>query len=60
MNDGKVVSNTDVEWINMNYIPFGEKSMLMVIKMYQETADFDVVIKHDILYDLIKVIFNNS
>lgn len=57
LTDGKIISNTDLEWINMNYIPFGEKSMAMVIKMYQGTADLDVVIKNDILYELIKVKF---
>lgn len=55
MSDGKIISSTEVEWVNMNYIPFGEKSMAMVIKMYQETAELDVVIKNDILYELIKV-----
>lgn len=34
--------------------------MVMLIKMYQETADIDVVIKHDILYELIKVTFIND
>lgn len=58
LNDGKIISNTELEWVNMNYIPFGEKSMMMLIRMYQETADLDVVIKHDILYELIKV--NNN
>lgn len=53
--DGKVMINNEIEWVNMNYIPFGEKSMLMLIRMYQETADLETVINNDILYELIKV-----
>uniref|UniRef100_A0A336JYA7 Protein MON2 homolog n=1 Tax=Culicoides sonorensis TaxID=179676 RepID=A0A336JYA7_CULSO len=50
------ISSNEIEWVNMNYIPFGEKSMLMLIRIYQQTADQEVVIKNDILFDLIKSI----
>lgn len=48
-------NNSSVELISMNYIPFGEKAMTMVVKLYQKTAADEMVIKEQILHEIIKV-----
>jgi hypothetical protein len=45
-----------IEWVSMNYIPFGEKSMSVAVKLYQQTASDDKVIEGQILHELIKAL----
>uniref|UniRef100_A0A1L8DV77 Protein MON2 homolog n=1 Tax=Nyssomyia neivai TaxID=330878 RepID=A0A1L8DV77_9DIPT len=44
------------EWIGMNYIPFGEKSLGVVVKLYKQTASDDTVIQSAILHEIIRAI----
>lgn len=41
------------EWSTMNYVPFGEKSIVMVVKLYEKTADNSDVINANVLHDII-------
>lgn len=41
------------DWVTMNYIPFGEKAMLMTVKLYEKTAENPEVISSDILHGII-------
>lgn len=50
-------NNSSVELISMNYIPFGEKAMTMFVKLYQKTAADELVVKEQILHEIIKVCF---
>jgi hypothetical protein len=43
------------EWITMNYVPFGEKALSMVVNLYQETAHDMSVIQFNILHNIIEV-----
>jgi hypothetical protein len=45
-----------IEWVSMNYIPFGEKSMSVAVKLYQQTADDPKVIEGQILHEIIKAL----
>ena len=47
--------NIIVEWISMNYIPFGEKALTVAVKLYQQTANESVVVEGQILHEIIKV-----
>lgn len=53
--NGESANNGEGEWVNMNYIPFGEKSMNMLVKLYQQTAELKVVIEGNILHEIVKV-----
>lgn len=45
-----------IEWVSMNYIPFGEKSMSVAVKLYQQTASDAKVIEGQILHEIIKAL----
>lgn len=45
-----------IEWVSMNYIPFGEKAMSVAVKLYQRTASEETVIEGHILHEIIKAL----
>ncbi|XP_058057960.1 protein MON2 homolog [Anopheles bellator] len=45
-----------VEWVSMNYIPFGEKALTVAVKLYQQTAHEPTVIEGQILHEIIKAL----
>uniref|UniRef100_A0A1B0CMD8 Protein MON2 homolog n=1 Tax=Lutzomyia longipalpis TaxID=7200 RepID=A0A1B0CMD8_LUTLO len=49
-------SSSNQEWISMNYIPFGEKSLSVVVKLYKQTASDDNVIQSAILHEIIRAL----
>lgn len=49
-------ANSNVEWVSMNYIPFGEKSLSVAIRLYQQTASLPVVIENAILHEIVKTV----
>jgi hypothetical protein len=53
-NRKRNVPTNTIEWVSMNYIPFGEKSMSVAVKLYQQTADDPKVIEGQILHEIIK------
>lgn len=50
------VSTSSFEWVSMNYIPFGEKSLSIAVKLYQQTASDERVIEGQILHEIIKAL----
>lgn len=48
--------NTTVEWVSMNYIPFGEKALTVAVKLYQQTANEETVIEGQILHEIVKTL----
>lgn len=48
-------NNSTVEVVSMNYIPFGEKSITICVKLYQCTATEESVMQEHILHEIIKV-----
>lgn len=49
-------TSTNTEWVSMNYIPFGEKSLTVAVKLYQLTAEKRTVIDAGILHSIIKAL----
>ena len=45
-----------IEWVSMNYIPFGEKALSVAVKLYQQTASDERVIEGQILHEIIKAL----
>lgn len=45
-----------IEWVSMNYIPFGEKAMSVAVKLYQQSADDAKVIEGQILHEIIQAL----
>lgn len=45
-----------IEWVSMNYIPFGEKALSVAVKLYQHTASDERVIEGQILHEIIKAL----
>ncbi|XP_028146572.1 protein MON2 homolog [Diabrotica virgifera virgifera] len=41
------------DWVTMNYVPFGEKAVSMVVKLYEKTAENNEVISANILREII-------
>jgi hypothetical protein len=41
--------------VTMNYVPFGEKALTMVVNLYQQTAHDMSVIQFNILHNIIEV-----
>lgn len=52
----QVPSGNGVEWVSMNYIPFGEKALTVAVKLYQQTANDEAVIDGQILHEIIKAL----
>ncbi|XP_037957121.1 protein MON2 homolog isoform X2 [Teleopsis dalmanni] len=46
-------NNASVEVVSMNYIPFGEKSISICVKLYQSTATEESVMQEHILHEII-------
>ncbi|GAB0089087.1 Protein MON2 homolog [Sergentomyia squamirostris] len=44
------------ELVSLNYIPFGEKSLSVVVKLYKQTATEEAVIQSAILHEIIKAL----
>lgn len=45
-----------IEWVSMNYIPFGEKALTVAVKLYQQTASEPTVVGGKILHDIVKAL----
>lgn len=45
-----------IEWVSMNYIPFGEKAMQVAVRLYQQTATEPTVVASHILHDIIRTL----
>lgn len=45
-----------IEWVSMNYIPFGEKALTVAVKLYQQTGSEPTVIEGKILHDIVKAL----
>lgn len=48
--------SSTVEWVSMNYIPFGEKALNVAIKLYLETATEATVVEGRILLEIIETL----
>jgi len=46
------------DWVTMNYVPFGEKALTMVVNLYQQTAQDMSVIHFNILHNIIEVCYS--
>ncbi|XP_070557537.1 protein MON2 homolog isoform X2 [Ptychodera flava] len=44
------------EWVSMNYVPFAEKSLQMVVELYKETATQKSVVEDHVLQNIIKTL----
>ncbi|KAH8353223.1 hypothetical protein KR084_009717 [Drosophila pseudotakahashii] len=55
-SSGHYANNASVEVVSMNYIPFGEKSISICVKLYQTTATEDPVVQEQILHDIVKAL----
>ncbi|XP_066996963.1 protein MON2 homolog isoform X2 [Anabrus simplex] len=44
------------DWITMNYVPFGEKALSMVVSLYQNTAADMSVIQANVLHNIIEAL----
>lgn len=49
-------SKVSVEWVTMNYIPFGEKAISMAVKLYEKCAENMEVINGNVLNDIIQTL----
>ncbi|XP_061394820.1 protein MON2 homolog [Musca vetustissima] len=49
-------NNSSIEVVSMNYIPFGEKSISICVKLYQCTATEESVMQEHILHEIIKAL----
>ncbi|CAH1264447.1 MON2 [Branchiostoma lanceolatum] len=45
-----------VQWVTLNYSPFSEKSLVVVVDLYKKTACHKVVIQDSVLEKIIKVV----
>ncbi|CAG5101303.1 Similar to mon2: Protein MON2 homolog (Drosophila melanogaster) [Cotesia congregata] len=50
------VRGMSADWVSMNYVPFGEKALTMVVNLYQKTAAEQVVIDEEILKHIIEAL----
>ncbi|XP_063218937.1 protein MON2 homolog [Bacillus rossius redtenbacheri] len=45
------------DWVAVNYVPFGEKALVMVVNLYQKTADNPAVIETNVLQHIINAFY---
>lgn len=50
------VRGVSSDWVTMNYVPFGEKALSMVVNLYQKTAHESPVIEGQILRHIIEAL----
>ncbi|XP_014237162.1 protein MON2 homolog isoform X1 [Trichogramma pretiosum] len=50
------VRGVSADWVTMNYVPFGEKALSMVVNLYQKTANEPPVIEAQILKHIIEAL----
>lgn len=43
------------DWVTMNFVPFAERSMSMVVSLYQKTSNWQEVIEAHVLKNIIQV-----
>lgn len=55
-NHTNASNHSTIEWVSMNYIPFGEKALSVAVKLYQQTAAEETVIEGQILHEIIKAV----
>ncbi|XP_054718862.1 protein MON2 homolog [Uloborus diversus] len=48
------MKHSSTNWVAMNYVPFGEKALEMVISAYQQSAQQPNVIKAQVLHSIVK------
>lgn len=54
-NSEKVDEKTQGEWVTLNYVPFGEKAITMVVNLYMKTAHEIPVIEGNVLQKILEV-----
>lgn len=47
---------SQAEWVALNYVPFAERSLEVVVDLYQKTACHKAVINEKVLQNIIKVV----
>ncbi|XP_076369562.1 mon2 homolog, regulator of endosome-to-Golgi trafficking isoform X2 [Tachypleus tridentatus] len=50
------LKNATTDWVTMNFVPFGEKALEMVVALYQETAAWTMVRESSVLHSIIKTL----
>ncbi|XP_012277509.1 protein MON2 homolog isoform X2 [Orussus abietinus] len=50
------VRGISADWVTMNYVPFGEKALSMVVSLYQKTAHEMAVIEGEILKYIVEAL----
>ncbi|XP_039310634.1 protein MON2 homolog isoform X8 [Solenopsis invicta] len=50
------IRGVSADWITMNYVPFGEKALSMVVSLYQKTAHEMVVIDGQVLKHIVEAL----
>lgn len=48
-------SHPQAEWVALNYVPFAERSLEVVVDLYHKTACHKAVINEKVLQNVIKV-----
>uniref|UniRef100_A0A2R5LCA4 Protein MON2 homolog n=2 Tax=Ornithodoros turicata TaxID=34597 RepID=A0A2R5LCA4_9ACAR len=51
---GKPRPKHHVDWVTLNFVPFGERAMEMAVSLYVQTAQRPVVVQASILHSIIK------
>jgi hypothetical protein len=44
-----------VNWITMNFVPFGEKALRMTVTLYQNAATDAIVMQKQVLHKIVQV-----
>ncbi|XP_055644206.1 protein MON2 homolog [Toxorhynchites rutilus septentrionalis] len=52
----QVPTGNGIEWVSMNYIPFGEKALTVAVRLYQQTANDETVVEGQIMHEIIKAL----
>ncbi|XP_020288600.1 protein MON2 homolog isoform X3 [Pseudomyrmex gracilis] len=50
------IKGISAEWVTMNYVPFGEKALSMVVSLYQKTAHEMTVIDGQVLKHIVETL----
>ena len=53
--DVDVGVDVQVDWVTMNFVPFSERALDMVVELYREACSHPTVIKAHVLQNILKV-----
>lgn len=58
LSDINILFYSQADWVKVGYIPFGEASLKALVDLYMASCQLPVVVTHNVLAQIVKVILS--